>query len=215
MPPACCDTPPRPARRRCSRPTARMLPRTSAGISPRTTTSDTAKRPPGFSTRNASAQHPVLVGRQVDDAVGDDDVDRIVRQRDLLDLALQELDVGRRRPCAGCRAPAPASRRSCRGRRPCRSGRPGAPTAARRCRRRSRDRARSRPAAVRPARSDCRSRARPARPPAVRRSAPSYRLEVIGFGRRRRRRAACRSRRPCPAVTRRRPRVLRSRTASF
>jgi hypothetical protein len=32
-----------------------MLRRTSAGTSPRTTTSDTANRPPGFSTRNASA----------------------------------------------------------------------------------------------------------------------------------------------------------------
>src|SRR5688572_16484285 len=31
-----------------------MLRRTSAGTSPRTTTSETAKRPPGFSTRNAS-----------------------------------------------------------------------------------------------------------------------------------------------------------------
>src|SRR6476469_2553561 len=31
-----------------------MLRRMSAGTSPRTTTSDTAKRPPGFSTRNAS-----------------------------------------------------------------------------------------------------------------------------------------------------------------
>ncbi len=40
----------------------------------------------------------------------------------VLDVALEELDVARRRPCAGCRAPAPASRRSCRGRRPCPSG---------------------------------------------------------------------------------------------
>ena len=31
------------------------LRRISGGISPRTTTSDTANRPPGFSTRNASA----------------------------------------------------------------------------------------------------------------------------------------------------------------
>ena len=42
------------ARRRCSRPTAPCSCRTAAGTSPRTTTSDTAKRPPGLSTRNAS-----------------------------------------------------------------------------------------------------------------------------------------------------------------
>ena len=36
--------------------------------------SETAKRPPGRNTRNAS-QHRVLVGAEVDDAVGDDDVD--------------------------------------------------------------------------------------------------------------------------------------------
>jgi hypothetical protein len=41
------------------------------------------------------AQDGVLVVRQVDDAVGDDDVDRIVWQRDALDRALQEFDVGR------------------------------------------------------------------------------------------------------------------------
>ena len=67
--------------------------RIAAGTSPRTTTSETAKRPPGFSTRNASLQHPVLVARQVDHAVGDDDVDRIVGQRNVLDLAFEELDV--------------------------------------------------------------------------------------------------------------------------
>ena len=55
--------------------------------------SDTAKRPPGFSTRNASLQHPVLVAGQVDDAVRDDDIDGVVGQRDGLDLALQELDI--------------------------------------------------------------------------------------------------------------------------
>ena len=96
--------------------------RISAGISPRTTTSETAKRPPGFSTRNASRKHAVLVGRQIDHAVGDDHVHRVVRQRDVLDLALQELDVLDARPCAGSRARAPASRRSCRARRPCPSG---------------------------------------------------------------------------------------------
>ena len=36
-----------------------------------------------------------LVGSQVDHAVADDNVDRLSRQRDRLDLALEELDVGR------------------------------------------------------------------------------------------------------------------------
>ena len=35
-----------------------------------------------------------LVGGEVDDAVADDDVDRLGRQRDRLDVALEELDVG-------------------------------------------------------------------------------------------------------------------------
>ena len=60
--------------------------------------------------------------REVDDAVRDDDVDRLGRERDLLDLPLQELDVGRRRPRPRCAGRGRASRRSCRGRRPCRSG---------------------------------------------------------------------------------------------
>src|SRR5258706_16022691 len=34
-----------------------------------------------------------LVGGKVDHTVGDDDVDRVVGQRDVLDLATQELDV--------------------------------------------------------------------------------------------------------------------------
>src|SRR5262249_51501572 len=38
-------------------------------------------------------QHLALVRREVDDAVRDDDVDRVARQRDLLDLALEEADV--------------------------------------------------------------------------------------------------------------------------
>ena len=58
-----------------------MLLRTSSGTSPRTTTSETAKRPPGLRTRNASREHAVLVGGEVDDAVGDDDVDGVVGKR--------------------------------------------------------------------------------------------------------------------------------------
>jgi hypothetical protein len=57
------------------------------------TTSDTAKRPPGFKTRNASTGHQVLVGREIDDAIGNDHVNGIVRQRDVLDFALEELDI--------------------------------------------------------------------------------------------------------------------------
>jgi len=38
-----------------------------AGTSPRTTTSDTAKRPSGLSTRNAFLQHAVFIARKVDD----------------------------------------------------------------------------------------------------------------------------------------------------
>ena len=41
------------------------------------------------------AEHRRLVGRQVDHAVADDDVDRLGRERDGLDVALEELDVGR------------------------------------------------------------------------------------------------------------------------
>ena len=39
------------------------------------------------------ADHAALVGAEVDHAVGDDDVDAGVRERDLLDVALEELDV--------------------------------------------------------------------------------------------------------------------------
>ena len=41
------------------------------------------------------AQDAILVGREIDDAVRDDHVDRIVGQRDMFDFALEELDVGR------------------------------------------------------------------------------------------------------------------------
>ncbi len=74
-----------------------MLSRTAAGTSPRTTTSDTASRPPGFSTRNASRSTRSLSALQVDHAVRNDDVHRLVRKRDVLDFALQELDVLRPR----------------------------------------------------------------------------------------------------------------------
>ena len=72
---------------------ARTLWRISGSISPRVTTSETAKRPPGFRTRESFAQDFVFVGGKIDDAVGDDDVDGVVGQRDAFDLALQELDI--------------------------------------------------------------------------------------------------------------------------
>ena len=52
-------------------------------------------RPPGRRTRAISREYRVLVGGEVDDAVADDDVDRLGRQRQRLDVALEELDVGR------------------------------------------------------------------------------------------------------------------------
>ena len=39
------------------------------------------------------AEHPILVDRQVDDAVGDDDINGLVGERDALDLPLEELHV--------------------------------------------------------------------------------------------------------------------------
>ena len=44
-------------------------------------------------TRAASRKHRRLVAREVDHAVGDDHVDGVVGQRDVLDRSLQELDV--------------------------------------------------------------------------------------------------------------------------
>src|SRR4051794_17375850 len=41
--------------------------------------------------------HAPLVGRQVDDAIRDDDVDALVDERQLLDVALGELDVAEAR----------------------------------------------------------------------------------------------------------------------
>src|SRR5271170_7135602 len=64
-----------------------MLLRTASGTLPRTTTSETANRPKGF-TENA-----IFVGGEIDDAVRDDNVDRVVGQRDVLDLTFQELDI--------------------------------------------------------------------------------------------------------------------------
>ena len=159
-----------------------MLERTSAGTSPRTTTSDTANRPPGLSTRNASAITFRLSRGEVDDAVGDDHVHRGIGERDRLDVALQELDVldaglalvlaGERQHLVGH---VQAVRLAGRARR-------AAPRAARRCRRRSPGRAPPRPRAARPAPSGCRSPGRraPPRPGGCAVCASVYRLDVIG-----------------------------------
>ena len=81
--------------------------------------------PAGAQDARGLAQHLRLVAGEVDHAVGDHDVDGRVGERQLLDVALDELDVldaGLLRVGARERR---ASRRSCRGRWPCRSGRRG------------------------------------------------------------------------------------------
>ena len=70
-----------------------MFCRTSAGTSPRVTTSETANRPPGFKTRNASRNTRSLSRGQVDDAIGDDHIDRVVGQGDVFDFAFQKLHI--------------------------------------------------------------------------------------------------------------------------
>jgi hypothetical protein len=117
-PPAAVGTRAPPARRPRTPTHSSMLRRTSAGTSPRTTTSETAKRPPGFSTRNASRSTCRL------------SAERLITQFEMitstrrpaagcLDLALQELHVLRARLARVAPAPAPASRRSCPARTPC------------------------------------------------------------------------------------------------
>ena len=86
-----------------------------------------------------------LVGREVDDAVADDDVDRRIRQRDRLDPALSGTRRSWRRPRRRSSRRARASRRSCRGRRRSQSDRRVGRRAGRRCRHRTRGRGRSSP----------------------------------------------------------------------
>ena len=76
-------------------------------------------------------QHLRLVDREVDHAVRDHDIDRVGRQRDLLDHALEQMDVGDARRPRRCDARARASRRSYPGRRRPRSGRPAWPRGSR------------------------------------------------------------------------------------
>ena len=138
-------------------------------------TSEIANRPPGCRTRAASRRTVRLVAGEVDHAVGDHHVDARVRERHVLEVALDELDVLRRRPRRRCGGRARASRRSCRSRSPCRSARRAARRSARRRRRRSRGRGRSRLRAGRRRRSARRSPATRRWPPRAPRPRPRRR----------------------------------------
>ena len=70
------------------------------------------------------SQNAVFVCGEIDDAVGNNHVNGVVGQRNVLNLALQELDVLNARLCACSRSPEPAFHPSCRGRMLCPSGRP-------------------------------------------------------------------------------------------
>ena len=61
----------------------------------------------------------VLVGREIDDAVGDDRRPPSCRAAESPRSRPSGTRRSRPRPCAGCRGPARASRRSCPGRTPC------------------------------------------------------------------------------------------------
>ena len=157
-----------------------MLRRTTSGIGPRVTTSETANRPPGFSTRKASRSTLSLSRRQIDHAVGDDHVDRIVGQRDRLDLALEKLNILRARlllVLAGEREHVVGHVEAV--------GLAGRPNATRReqnvdaAARAEIENGLARPS-VRPTRSDCRS---PGMPPRRPRARPTFRPSAIEIGR--------------------------------
>ena len=65
----------------------------SAGMGAVATTSEIARRPAGAQHAKRLAEDGGLVGRQVDDAVRQDDVDARVAHRQVLDLPEPELDV--------------------------------------------------------------------------------------------------------------------------
>ena len=91
-----------PVRRQCSPPRATCFCDTSAHV-PRTTTSETANRPPGLSTRKASPQNAVFVRREVDHAVRNHDVDGVRRQGNVFHLAFEKFHVGPRLPASAAR----------------------------------------------------------------------------------------------------------------
>ncbi len=70
-----------------------MFRRTAGGSSPCTTTSETAKRPPGLSTRKASASTCFLSAERLITQFDMITSTRRVRQRDMLDLAAEEFGV--------------------------------------------------------------------------------------------------------------------------
>jgi hypothetical protein len=80
-----------PARRRCSQPKASC----SGDISGfrRDHHIGDGETAAGLEHAEGFAQDAILVGGEIDDAVGDDDIDRVVGQGDVLDFALEELDV--------------------------------------------------------------------------------------------------------------------------
>ena len=84
---------PPPARRPRSPTHKRMLFRISGGNLAARDHVGNGEAPAGLQHAEGLAQDAVLVRRQVDHAVGNDHVHRVVGQRDVLDLALQELDV--------------------------------------------------------------------------------------------------------------------------
>ena len=47
----------------------------------------------GFENAEGLAQDAIFVGGEIDDAIGDDDVDRVVGQGNVFDFALEEFDV--------------------------------------------------------------------------------------------------------------------------
>jgi len=55
--------------------------------------SETANRPPRLEHAEGFSQHLVFVGREVDDTIRDDDIDSVIRQRDVLDFSLQKLYI--------------------------------------------------------------------------------------------------------------------------
>ena len=70
-----------------------MLLRTSSGTSPRTTTSETANRPPGLSTRKASRSTRSLSAERLITQLEITTSTELSGKRNLLDLALEKLDI--------------------------------------------------------------------------------------------------------------------------
>ena len=85
-------TPTLPALRRRIRSTARRC----GGCRPAPRRARRRRRPrsvPPAQHAKRFGQHAILVGRKIDHAVGNDHVHRVIGQRNVLDLALEELDV--------------------------------------------------------------------------------------------------------------------------